>query len=395
MESAVLASYQAGNGVRVISWDQLREAGIGDAQYVDLLHQVGTGGDVWVGENEAYKKYKDDLSVVDGVVVFRGRAVVPHVLREEVLRALHRAHQGSTSMSLRAAETVWWPGMAADVGRQREGCLSCRKNAPSQPPAPPSELPIPEYPFQLISSDYFAYTGKTYLVVVDRYSGWPIVLRCREDSSEELVRQLRNLFCMYGVPEEMATDGASVYVSARTKAFLTLWGVRHRVASAYHPHSNLRAETCVKSMKRLIANNTGHGGSLDTDAMAAALLQYRNTPDRDTGLSPAQVLYARQLRDTVPTSKEKLQLRPEWVLTLEKREAALAKRHRVRGEELSRGTRVQQPLVVGQTVQVQNQRGPHSNKWDLSGTVVEVAGHDSYVVKMDGSGRVTNVTDSF
>ena len=45
--------------------------------------------------------------------------------------------------------------------------------------------------------------------------------------------------------------------------------------------------------------------------------------------------------------------------------------------------------MVGTLVQVQNQAGPHKDKWDLSGTVVEVLTHDAYHVKMDGSGRVT------
>lgn len=45
--------------------------------------------------------------------------------------------------------------------------------------------------------------------------------------------------------------------------------------------------------------------------------------------------------------------------------------------------------MTGTTVQVQNQAGPHKNKWDLSGTVVEVLRFDAYIVKMDGSGRLT------
>ena len=143
VEEAVIASYTAGKGVRVVSWDHLREAGIADPQYVDHLHKVGTGADDWSGSNAEYKKYREDLIVVDGVVTHKGRVVVPHAMREEVLRALHRAHQGATGMSLRAAETVWWPGMGADISRMREGCVRCKQNAPSQPPAPPTELPVP------------------------------------------------------------------------------------------------------------------------------------------------------------------------------------------------------------------------------------------------------------
>ena len=168
-------------------------------------------------------------------------------------------------MGLRAGQSVWWPGIAADIQRVRDGCGKCTVNAPSQPAAPPKPLPKPQYPFQMLSSDYFAYTGRTYLVVVDRYSGWPLVVKCRDETAAELVRVLRGYFCSYGAPEELATDGASVYVAEATKKFLVTWGVRHRVSSAYHPHSNLRAETAVRSMKRLIADNTGANGSIDTD----------------------------------------------------------------------------------------------------------------------------------
>ena len=78
-------------------------------------------------------------------------------------------------------------------------------------------------------------------------------------------------------------------------------------------------------MKRLIKENVGAGGTIDTDRFTAALLQYRNTQDRDTLMSPSQVLYARQLRDVIPTSPEKLVLRKEWILTKSAREKALAK----------------------------------------------------------------------
>merc|ERR1712239_41281 len=127
----------------------------------------------------------------------------------------------------------------------------------------------------------------------------------------------------------------------------------------------------------------------------AALLQYRNTPDRDTGLSPAQVLFARKLRDAVPCNLRDLQLRPEWVLTREARERALARRHQTKEKEWSAHTKVLEELEVGTTVQVQNQTGPHARKWDLSGVVLESLGHDSYLVKMDGSGRITKRNRKF
>ena len=47
--------------------------------------------------------------------------------------------------------------------------------APSQPSEPPIRPDNPDYPFQKIRADYFTYKGKNYLVIVDRYSNWPII----------------------------------------------------------------------------------------------------------------------------------------------------------------------------------------------------------------------------
>ncbi|KAK8372273.1 hypothetical protein O3P69_009101 [Scylla paramamosain] len=52
---------------------------------------------------------------------------------------------------------------------------------------------------------------------------------------------------------------------------------RHR-GPAHYPQSNGRAEAAVKSAKRMLRLNIGPTGSLDTDKLSAALLQYHNTP---------------------------------------------------------------------------------------------------------------------
>ena len=167
------------------------------------------------------------------------------------------------------------------------------------------------------------------------------------------------------------------------------YGIRSRISSVAFPHSNCRAEIGVKTMKRLIAQNTGYGGSLDTDKMLRAMLQYRNTPDPDTGLSPAEVIFGRQIRDFTPVLPGKYKPRDQWLHILEKREEALKKRHMKCHKRWSEHTSKLPPLKVGDNVFIQNQVGNHPRRWDTSGTVVEVKQFNQYLVKKDGSGRLT------
>jgi hypothetical protein len=72
---------------------------------------------------------------------------------------------------------------------------------------------------------------------------------------------------------------------------LNALGIRHRLSSAYIPHFNCRAELAVKVGKKLLRDNMGHGGSLNTAKIMRAVLQYRNTPMQDCRRSPAQMVF--------------------------------------------------------------------------------------------------------
>ena len=136
-------------------------------------------------------------------------------------------------------------------------------------------------------------------------------------------------------------------------------------------------------------DNTGPGGTLDTDKVLRGILQYRNTPDPVTGLSPAEVVFGRQIRDFTPVLPGKFRPRDEWRRTLEKREDALTKRHFKDHERWSEHTKRLPPLRIGDHVYIQNQTGNYGRRWDKSGVIVEVRQHDQYLVKKDGSGIPT------
>ena len=95
---------------------------------------------------------------------------------------------------------------------------------------------------------------------------------------------------MFGIPEVISMDGSSEFHSAEVQEVLNDFGIRHRVSSAYNPHSNSRAEIGVKSMKRLLRDNIDVDGALNKSSFINAMLTYKNTPCRDMGMSPAEIV---------------------------------------------------------------------------------------------------------
>ena len=380
------------NSIESVNWERVRSSTLNDVDMKCLIEIIENG---MPHEKEklpknlhAYHQYRNELYTVDNVILRKNRIVIPPKLRPEILRSLHSAHQGVTSMNARADSSIFWPGISRDISNLRMSCQSCNRMAPSQPSCPPYLPTLPDYPFQRICADYFHFKCNQYLVIVDRYSNW-ITIEKSDNGSHGLIKTLRHIFATYGIPDELSSDGGPEFTSSDTQEFLRNWGVHHRLSSVAYPHSNCRAEIGVKSAKRMISNNVGRNGCLNTDNYHKALLQYHNTPDPQTKVSPAMCVYGRVIKDFIPTIPGKYKPHPSWQKTLNLREDALKVRHLKKSEDWLRGTKKLPPLKVGDSVWVQNQTGKDPNKWDKTAIVVEVRQFDQYVVKIDGSQRMT------
>ena len=123
-------------------------------------------------------------------------------------------------------------------------------------------------------------------------------------------------------------------------------------------------------------NNLGPNGALHSDKMARALLLHRNCPEPLTGLSPAQVIFGRVLRDPLPLQRGHFSVQAEWRQTAEMRERALAQRHMTKKEALTRGSKDLPPLNLGDIVMVQDQSTHKPGRWTKIGKIVEVLDFD-------------------
>ena len=388
-----------------VTWGRVKSAAEADVESQLLIQMIGKGFPPTKREVpeqvRCYWEVREHLYSSDGVILYKDRIVIPRSLRGHILDNLHSAHQGTSSMFARAQGLVYWPGMSTDIEDARNHCRTCHRNAPSQSKLPPTAPKIPTTPFELIYADYFKLIGFFYLVIGDRLSGWTEVVQVNPGSqssgSKGLCRALRQVFATFGVPEELSSDGGPEFVSQETKDFLSRWGVRHRLSSAYFPQSNGRAEVAVKMTKRLLEDNVTENGDLNTDKVLRALLQQRNTPEKDCKLSPAEVLFGRNLKDAMPTIDKSVmvfesdKIHNQWHEAWSAKEEAIRTRLVRSCEELEDKSKELPSLREGDNVFIQNQNksSGRPNKWDRQGIVIAIKDNDQYLVKVAGSGRLT------
>lgn len=297
------------DSIHAVTWDRVRLETQKDVNLMNLCEMINSvfpdSKNKMPSPLREYWDNRDRLYTVDGVIMrndeivvplslrsqmvsdwkdhnSRVRVIIPAALRSEVIDTLHAAHQGISSMNERAKASVYWPGITRDIQRVRESCSSCNRNAPSQVRPPPIAPWIPSSPYEAVVCDYFDYQGWHYFISADRLSGWTETERVHvgshESGSHGLCNALRRLVSRFGVPFEIASDGGPEFVARETKDFFRKWGVHHRLSSASFPQSNGRAELAVKATKRLLLDNVGPDGTLNTDKFVRAALTQRNTP---------------------------------------------------------------------------------------------------------------------
>ena len=133
-------------------------------------------------------------------------------------------------MISRVETSIFWPGILSDIINGRNTCNHCNHIAPSQPSAPQMPTVRPLYLFQCVCADFFDYKGGHYLVIVDRYSNWPIVERAANEL-QGLIVCLRKSFVTSNISDELASDGGPEFTATSTREFLKTWGFQYTVIS--------------------------------------------------------------------------------------------------------------------------------------------------------------------
>lgn len=333
-----------------LSLQEVRDSQKVDGECVSVREYVEKG---WPQQKKVpvhlrkFLAHRNDLSVVEDILLRRHGIVVPAALQKRVLQLVHEGHQGIVRCKSRAQDIVWWPGINDHIQTLVSNCEACAGTR-VLPREPCDSTIAPDQPWRMVGMDLFHLKGQEYLLVVDYTSRFPEVLALKNTSAASVVNACKSVFARFGIPEVVRSDNGPQFGSREFHSFAYTYGFQHITSSPRYPQSNGEVERMVRTVKDLLWKSSDP---------FLALMVYRDTVGA-SGFSPAQLLMGRKLRTRLPALPSKLRPRwPPWGRV--KRSEMRCKRRQ--SEDYNRRHRVRPllPLEPGQAVWVTdiNRRG--------------------------------------
>jgi hypothetical protein len=224
-----------------------------------------------------------------------------------------------------------------------------------------------------VGADLFKAGKHHFLIVVDRYSGFPLVARLNLMTAESIIRHMEKMFFLLGRPGEIKCDNGPCF---RTE--FKNWAKERDIivnnSAPNKPTSNGLAERAVGIVKHMLLKH-----HLNHEAFMHALMEFRLTPGTDS-YSPSKVFYGRRMKMDAPITAAALRTRADL-------SAAESARQRVSDSKQNSAilqSTTRPDMIAGQTVSVQN---PTTKRWNKRGIIVKARDprKRTFQVKFDGT----------
>ena len=240
-----------------------------------------------------YFNYREELTVVDGLVLKGQHIVILNKLRLSCLARLHIAHMGVNKTLYRARQSVFWPGLTKDINELISACPACVKYAAKNCAEPLiSDLAASKL-WQALSIYNFEWKGHKYLIILDCFSHF-VVKNLDKMDTATTIRLLLEVFAEHGLQHKKRCNRGSNFTSIDFTNFCSDLGITLSFISSYH-HQSVPAECSVCAVKNIMkkCHKTGTPWHL-------GLLEYLCTSLDDKTPSPSSLI-GHQFKGLCPT----------------------------------------------------------------------------------------------
>lgn len=230
------------------------------------------------------------------------------VTKEEAKNILWHCHNspygGHYSGERTAAKVLqsgfFWPTLFKDAYEHAQRCDSCQKTGGI---SKRNEMPLQNIleveVFDCWGIDFVgpfpsSFSNEYILVAVDYVSKWVEAIATPKADAKTVVKFLKkNIFTRFGTPRVLISDGGSHFCNSQLAKALEHYGVRHKIASPYHPQTNGQAEVSNREIKRILEKTVSSSRKDWSGKLDEALWAYRTAFKSPIGLTPFQMIYGK------------------------------------------------------------------------------------------------------
>ena len=143
--------------------------------------------------------------------------------------------------------------MKNQITTHYRNCEACQVQSPSKPrqvPVLPDDLTKMAV-MELVGVDLMQLGGKSYLVMVEKKSGYRFCTHLNKTSTKDVTSALEHWFFQFGIPSRLRSEGGPQFRQEFTRWCKEL-GIRHELSSAFNPESNGLCERGVGVIKECL-----------------------------------------------------------------------------------------------------------------------------------------------
>ena len=267
-----------------------------------------------------YWCFRDELVILDGLLMKGNRVVVPSALRTETLTRLHDGHQGLTATLQRARRSVYWPNMQADISAALQSCDACQIHANKKPRVPDRQVSASR-PMETLGVDIMHFKGKAALVSVDYFSGYISIGFLKAETSDAVIRSMNNHFRKFGLAERIISDNGPCFKSEKFRDFCEELEIKHTTSSPHYHEGNGRVERAIQTVRQMLKK------SMSDLQLTMAIVAYHDTPISSDLPSPAELFFNRRINSRLGLMYQPTTLSDAQKTKLAERRAAHLKPH--------------------------------------------------------------------